>query len=219
MHRNHILLVAVTLLVIMTGAACSAAGAGPAQPASESVNQPAVQQQPSAAPANPPAVAEQPSAAPAPTEQPASPKLAPICQGTVAGACQAAVAEEQDIGCVDKVPYTNVLLAANTQYEVLDKTGTFKCSDSGIVVDGKTVLTCYGKPLYTFDLKLTGADCGSTSLSTGTGQCQDGYGYDAARQCCAPLSGNASGSSTVQVSLGACPLPRHQAGGWSRPQP
>jgi hypothetical protein len=215
MNRNHVLLAALILLVMIAGSACAPVGAGPVQPANESANQPAVQQQPTAAPVIPPTMAQQP-AAPAPTEQPAaSPQFAPVCQS--AAAVSPAEVQQVEIGCVDKVPYTNVLVAANTQYEVLDKTGTFKCSDSGMVVDGKTVLTCYGKPLYTFDLKLSGSGPGSTAPSTGTDQCQQGYGYDAAQQCCAPLSASASGSSTVQINLGACPLPRHQPGGWSKP--
>ena len=214
MQRKYALLVAITLLVVVIGVACSPAGAGSVQPANAPANQPAVQEQPTTAPTNPPAVAEQP-AAPPPTEEPASRQLAPVCQSSAV--CQAASADQYEIGCVDKVPYTNVLVSSNTQYEVVDKTGAFKCSDSGMVVNGKTVLTCYGKELYTFDLKLSGADCGGAALATGTDQCQEGYGYDAAQKCCAPLSGDTSGSSTVEVSLGSCPLPRSRPGSWVHP--
>jgi hypothetical protein len=131
---------------------------------------------------------------------------APICQE--ATGCQVPTAELHQIDCVNKIPYTNVLVEPGTAFEVLDNTGDFTCNESGNVVGGKTVLTCYGKELYTFDLKLTNAACGGEALSTGTGQCQEGYGYDATQQCCAPVGANAAGSTVVSVDLGACPLPR-----------
>jgi len=133
-------------------------------------------------------------------------QLAPICQG--ATACQAPTAEQYEIDCVNKIPYTNVLVESGTTFEVLDKSGDFKCSDSGNVVDGKTVLTCFGRQLYRFDLKLTNTSCGGAALQAGTGQCEQGYGYDAAQQCCAPTGGDGGNSTTIQVDLGGCPLPR-----------
>jgi hypothetical protein len=108
---------------------------------------------------------------------------------------------------VNKIPYTNVLVEPGTSFEVLDKSGDFTCNDSRTVVDGKTVISCFGRELYRFDLKLTNTACGGSNLQTGTGQCQDGYGFDAAQQCCAPVGGDAPGSIVVSVELGACPLP------------
>jgi len=94
-----------------------------------------------------------------------------------------------------------------TAFEVLDKSGDFTCNDSGTVVDGKTVITCFGKELNSFDLKLTNGACGGAKLEKGTGRCQEGFGLDSAQQCCAPLGGDASGSVVVTVDLGPCPLP------------
>jgi hypothetical protein len=151
-----------------------------------------------AAPTQPPsAAAGQPVAAV---------QFAPICQtGT---ACQVPTAEQHQIGCVNKMPYTNVLVPPGTSFEVLDKSGDFTCNDSGLVADGKQVITCFGRELYRFDLKLTSSVCGAGNLQTGTGQCQDGYGFDASQQCCAPVGGASAGSGVVSVELGACPLPR-----------
>ncbi len=126
----------------------------------------------------------------------------PICQATAS--CAALNAEQIPLSCVKKVPYTNVLVPKGTTFQVLDNTGEFACADSGVVVNDKQVITCHGKELFSFQLKLSNASCGG-SLQAGTGQCQDGYGYDAAQQCCAPVS--ADGSATVTVNLGACPLP------------
>jgi hypothetical protein len=152
--------------------------------------------------------AQQPAAPPA-NQQSAAVQTAPLCQN--AGTCKAPTAEFFQLDCVNKVPYTNVLVPPGTKFEVLDKSGDFKCSDSGALSKGKMVITCYGRQLYGFDLKLTGAACGASNLATDTGQCQQGYGYDAAQQCCAPVSGGSSGSTTVHVDLGGCPLPRGAA--------
>jgi hypothetical protein len=150
----------------------------------------------------------------APTEPPSSAAaqpaataaFAPMCQpGT---SCQVPTAEQNQIECVNKVPYTNVLVEPGTTFEVLDKSGDFTCNDSGTVVDGKMVISCYGKELYSFDLKLTNPACGGANLQTGTGQCADGYGYDGSQQCCAPVGGDTAGSTVVSVELGACPLPQ-----------
>lgn len=144
------------------------------------------------------------------TRQPASTVVntvsqqAPICQAT--SSCAALDAEQIPLDCVKKVPYTNVLVPVGTTFQVVDSSGEFSCIDSGVVVNGKQVLTCHGKQLYAFQLKLSNSACGS-SLQGGSGRCLDGYGYDAAQQCCAPLGANGEGSTTVSVNLGACPLP------------
>jgi len=136
----------------------------------------------------------------------AAAELAPVCQSGTS--CQVPTAEQNQIECVNKIPYTNVLVEEGTTFEVLDTSGEFTCNDSGTVVDGKSVITCYGKELYKFDLKLTNPSCGGANLQTGTGQCQDGYGFDGAQQCCAPVGGDSPGSVVVSVELGACPLPQ-----------
>jgi len=40
---------------------------------------------------------------------------------------------------------------------------------------------------------------------TGTGQCPDGYGYDATQVCCAPVNASVGGSTTIKVNMGGCP--------------
>ncbi len=147
--------------------------------------------------------------APAATSKAAAPAAAgnaavPLCKSPTA--CTAPTAEQNKVDCVNKMPYTNVVVPPGTTFEVLDKSGDFKCSDSGISVNGKSVIACYGKELYSFDVKLTNSACGGAALVTGTGQCEQGYGYDAAQKCCAPVSGDSAGSTTVKVDLGACPL-------------
>jgi hypothetical protein len=129
----------------------------------------------------------------------------PVCD--VSSSCQAFDAEQIPLDCVKKVPYTNVLVPIGTKFEVVDKSGDFTCVDTGLVVNGKEVVSCHGRQLYSFELELTNASCTDSNLSVGSGQCQDGYGYDAAQQCCAAIPAGANGSITVRVSLGACPVP------------
>jgi len=118
--------------------------------------------------------------------------IAPEVMDTVAG----------ETYCVDKIPYQNINVVPGTTFESLDAKGELKCQDSGTTVNGKNVITCSGKELWTYELKLANSACSANMLATGTGQCQEGLGYDAAQNCCAPL---AAGSVTIKVNMGACP--------------
>jgi hypothetical protein len=165
-----------------------------------------------------------PTAAPAPTQAPAvappveqpteqvvqpttAPAFAPTCANTTASCAAPQVVDTvaNETYCVEKVPYINILIDEGVTWEELapDK---LTCSDSGTVVDGKRVLTCHGTELWTSGLKLTNSACGaSTTLVTGTGQCPDGFGYDATQVCCAPVTGGTEASTTINVNIGGCP--------------
>ncbi len=147
----------------------------------------------------PETLATQPSSVPVGVEQ------APVCQASLT--CAALDAEQIPLSCVKKVPYTNVLVPQGTTFEVVDQSGDFLCLDTGVLVNGKEVLTCHGTPLYSFQLRLTNAACSEATLAVGTGQCDDGFGYDAEQKCCAPVSNGSAGSTIVTVNLGACPVP------------
>lgn len=73
--------------------------------------------------------------------------------------------------CVEKIPYQNISVDPGTTFEALDPKGELKCQDSGTVVDGKMVLTCTAKQLWTYDLKLTGSSGGSTTIKVNMGAC------------------------------------------------
>ncbi len=130
---------------------------------------------------------------------------APICQASQT--CAGLDAEQIPLSCVKKVPYTNVLIPQGTTFQVQDPSGDFLCLDTGVVVNGKEVITCHGKELYSFQLQLTNPGCTGATLATGTGQCDDGFGYDASQKCCTPINAASAGSTIVTVNLGACPLP------------
>ena len=92
---------------------------------------------------------------------------APVCQAS--NSCEALDAVQIPLDCVKKVPYTNVLVPPDTSFEVVDSSGAFICNDTGVVVNGKKVVTCHGKQLNSFELTLTNPSCGGSTLSTGQG--------------------------------------------------
>ena len=110
------------------------------------------------------------SAAPAAQAAPASQAApAPQSESLVAPDVQDTVASETY--CVQKIPYQNISVDSGTTFEALDPKGELKCQDSGTVVDGKTVLTCTGKQLWTYDLKLTSSSGGSKTIKVNMGAC------------------------------------------------
>ncbi len=191
------ILMAMTVFLVLFATACSGSPA-PVEPAAQAPVE------------NPPAEVEQP-ADPAPTQESApAQSFAPACQTT--SSCTAPALTDTDANntyCVTKIPYQNIMAPAGTIFEPISKEGDPEffpliCDDSHTVVDGLNVFSCRGAELWTYDLKITPAACGA-SLETGTAQCAEGQGYDAAQNCCAPVAGDAGGSITIKVNMGACP--------------
>jgi hypothetical protein len=194
MKKTNYLFVLTVVLAAMILSAC---GGAPAPAATQPAAAPQ-QNQPAPTAESQPVQPQQP----APTAQ----SFAPACASNT-NSCAAPAVTDTDVTntyCVEKHPYQNISLPPGTTYEVLDTSGEFKCADSGTVVDGKTVISCTGKQLWTYELKLTNTSCGATNLATGTGQCQDGYGFDSAQNCCAPVNSSPA-STTIKVNIGACP--------------
>ena len=171
----------------------------------------------SAAPATQPPAAQQPvelapvTATTAPVEAaPVEPlatvqSFAPACQA--AASCAAPAVTDtvaSDRYCVEKIPYQNILVDAGVTFEVLDPS-KLTCLDNGTMVDGKHVVECHGTEAWSSQVKFTNTACSTNSLTTGTGQCQEGLGYDAANNCCSPLTAGDAGSVTITVNMGECP--------------
>jgi len=197
MPKTRTLLWMAGLLVVLLSAACAPAAQPPAQ-----VAPPPVQPQ------------VQPADAASGAQEPAAAVAAPLC-ASGGGSCAApevSDTEPLDTYCVRKIPYQNILVPDGTTFEVLDKSGDYQCYDQNTFVDGKRVIACTGKELFAYQLKLTNSACGGGDLVTGTGQCQDGYGFDTAQQCCAPVGSGDGGSVTITVNMGACPLPQPPGG-------
>jgi hypothetical protein len=193
--KKTTILVAMTVFLVLFASACGGSPA-PVEPAAQAPVE------------NPPAV-EQPADAPAEEPAPAQ-AFAPACQ--TSSSCTAPTltdTEANNTYCVTKIPYQNIMAPAGTIFEPISKEGDPEffpliCDDSGTVVDGLNVFSCRGAELWTYDLKITPAGCGA-SLQTGTAQCAEGQGYDAAQNCCAPVTGG-GGSVTIKVNMGACPI-------------
>jgi hypothetical protein len=195
MRKSTYLLLAMTVLMVLFVSAC-----GSPAPATQAAPPP-VEVVPTQAPAEAAAPTQQPA--------PAAQSFAPACQAVTSCAAPDMKEIPGELNyCVEKIPYQNISVPPGTTFESLDPTGEFKCQDSGTVVDGKSILTCSGKELTAYNLKLTNATCGASALATGTGQCQEGQGYDAAQNCCAPLTDASAGSVTIKVNMGACPGPQ-----------
>jgi hypothetical protein len=181
---THYLLLATIVFVVLIASACS----GSTAPATQ---------------AAPPPAEVVPTQAPAEAAPPAQ-TFAPACQATTSCAAPALVdTVASDRYCVEKSPYQNILVDDGVTFEVLDP-ANLTCVDNGTKVDGKHVIECHGTPAWKSQVKFSNTACSSASLSTGTGQCQEGLGYDAAQNCCAPLTAADAGSVTITVNMGAC---------------
>jgi hypothetical protein len=196
MKATRILFVFVVATLFLL-AACG--GGAPAEPAPATEAPAAVEPAP-VEPTQPPE-----PAAPEPTQ----PQYAPLCEAAPTG-CEAPTVEMLDNKyCVEKVPYAIMSVPAGTTYESLDP--DMDCVDQ-MHSDGSLRITCHSvtsKQLISYDLKVCNGSCTAPALQMGTGQCQEGYGYDAANQCCAaPAPAGSDGCTTYRVDLGACPEPQ-----------
>lgn len=149
MKKTNPILMLTAVFVVIFVAACST----PATPAPQVV-EPAVEQP--AAPADTAAPVES-----APTDAPASSGGTFEFPDTIAS----------ETYCVTKIPYQNLLLDQGVTFEPQDPKGELKCTDSGTEVDGKNVVTCTAKELWTYDLKLTDANGASTVIKVNMGAC------------------------------------------------
>jgi len=130
--------------------------------------------------------------------------FAPACQAATSCAAPAVIdTVASDRYCVDKVPYQNILIDDGVAFEVFEP-DKLTCVDNGTKVDGKHVVECHGTENWASKVKFTNTACGGAGLQTGTGQCQEGLGYDAAQNCCAPLTAGDAGSVTITVNMGEC---------------
>jgi len=192
MKRTTWFLLAMTLVVAISVSACG--GSAPAPQEAPAAQQPAAQ------PAAQEPAAQQPAA-------PAAQSFAPACQASAS--CAAPDVKDTEASstyCVQKIPYQNIAVEPGTTVEPLDPKGELKCKDSGTIVKGRNVITCTGKELWTYELKLN-SSCAGGALAADASKCQEGQGYDAAQNCCAPLNAG-GGSVTIKVNMGACPLPQ-----------
>ena len=180
------------IFVAIAAILLTACGGTTAEPA------PVVEQPPAAEPTTAP-----PAAAPVESAQS---QYAPFCEATAATGCEAPAVQMLDNQyCIERVPYAIMSVPAGTTYESQDP--DMECVDQ-MHNDGNLRITCHsisGKDLWSYDLKVCNSSCSATSLEMGTGQCPEGYGYNAANQCCsAPAPSGSDGCTIYRVDLGFC---------------
>jgi serine/threonine protein kinase len=109
------------------------------------------------------------------------------------------VAEETNSICVQKIPYTGVSIPEGATFESLNP--DFSCTKEA-TSNGKTVISCRGKPSFAFDLKV----CAPPVLSSEElGKCSQGAIFDKANQCCAVVPPEGAGCTILRVNIRSCP--------------
>jgi serine/threonine protein kinase len=152
-----------------------------------------------------PAATETPTKAPTPTP---IPTLVPVTEAAsvmpFAPACAAGVAiptpvvKETNKVCVEKKPYTAISIPESATFESLNpKLSCVKEKTS----NGKTIISCGGPQLFSYDLKICIPPVVS---SVDSGKCDVGATFDSADQCCLITPPDGAGCTIFKVDLRAC---------------
>ncbi|MEW6030444.1 MAG: hypothetical protein ACOYZ8_07880 [Chloroflexota bacterium] len=137
-----------------------------------------------------------PTQTPVPTLEVTSLPALPICESGVA--CAAPVVEVRDRFCAEKVPYTLLAAPGGSTYEWADSNLT--CVNQ-LHSSGELLITCTGTELTSYELRVCNGAC-APPTAVNDGQCPQGYGFDAAAQCCVPPQSPAC--VIVRVDIGTC---------------
>jgi tRNA A-37 threonylcarbamoyl transferase component Bud32 len=107
--------------------------------------------------------------------------------------------EETNKVCVTKIPYTALRIPEGSIFTPLDP--ALKCIEE-TTKDGFTVISCTGKPLFSFDLKV----CKPPKLSQDELlQCPQNATFNSADQCCAAVPPKEAGCTIFKVDIRGCP--------------
>jgi hypothetical protein len=110
----------------------------------------------------------------------------------------AATVEETNKVCVTKIPYTALRIPEGSTYTPLNP--DLKCIEEA-TRDGYTLISCTGKQLFSYDLKV----CNPPELSAADlAQCSADATFNAADQCCAAVPAEEAGCTTFKVDIRAC---------------
>jgi hypothetical protein len=107
------------------------------------------------------------------------------------------VKETNKVG-VEKKPYTAISIPEGATFTPLNE--ALSCVEER-TSDGKTIISCTGQMLYSYDLKV----CVPPVIdSADAGKCDQGSTFDSANQCCIPTPSDGAGCSVFKVNIGAC---------------
>ncbi|MCC7117915.1 MAG: protein kinase [Anaerolineales bacterium] len=136
--------------------------------------------------------------------EPVTPTLEPASPIPFAAACSAnnlpvPEVKETNRACITKIPYTTVRFTAGSTYQMPDP--ALKCEEE-VTQDGFTIITCTGKQLTSYDLKV----CSPPKLTNADlAKCSADATFDSANQCCAAVAPAEAGCVTFAVGIGGCP--------------
>lgn len=149
----------------------------------------------------------EPPASPVPTSGnlpavPTSEQQAPVCTvDPLAGACSVPKVTTLSKFCVSKIPYTVLGIPPSASFESLD--AELKCKDEK-VWGGIRQVSCTGKELYSYEIKVCDTTCSAAPLETGSSKCPAGYGYSEAANCCWQPSTQEAGCTIFKLDISAC---------------
>jgi len=138
---------------------------------------------------------------PAPTATAVEVMPAPICPAQIIPTVVQPEVRETNKTCIRKVPYTTIAIPKGAVFESLRE--GFSCIVEG-ETDSNILISCTGRQLYSFDLKVCNAQTIPTPASLAdAGRCAGGA-FDAAYQCCVPSPQADAGCTIFRVDLRAC---------------
>lgn len=127
--------------------------------------------------------------------------FAPFCPAEGIPQEATPVVKETNKTCTKKIPYTTIAIPQGSTFEALAQ--GFSCVNAGIV-NGKLLISCSGKQLFSFDLKVCSPPLNTPTAAANTGQCSQGANYDSTNQCCVDLSVKDAACTIFKVDLRAC---------------
>jgi serine/threonine-protein kinase len=130
------------------------------------------------------------------TETASAIPFAPACAASIA--IPTPEVKETNKICVEKKPYTAISVPEGAIFESLDEKMT--CVEEA-TSNGRTVISCTGRQLYSYNLKV----CVPPVVSnTDPGKCPQGEIFEAADQCCSVPPAEDAGCTVFRVNIGAC---------------
>jgi hypothetical protein len=103
--------------------------------------------------------------------------------------------------CNSGVPYTTIAIPKGATFTPVDD-AEFKCTPVG-TRGNSDLITCTGKPLFAFDLKVC-MPVPLPTLITDTNKCPSGTGFDEGHQCCAQLPPADAGCVIFKAGTTGC---------------
>ncbi len=105
---------------------------------------------------------------------------------------------ELDKTCVEKNPYTLLSIPEGTTFQSLDPDFFCKIENTR---NGKSALSCTGKPAFSFDLKI----CTPSNFSTDIIKCPQASVFDSVNQCCTAAPPQDAGCTIIELDIRSCP--------------